>query len=408
MKFSRLLSILNCYIGQEKSQLDFLYLCFQHVMVTPFTEKDEVLEENDNYYPFSKKSEESAAKKVYSGKRPLAKTTARFVKSHFDGSRLVSAIVEMDDVVKENLCCDLKKCGILCDIDSVGNVVSSLFLKFLEAAIDEKDTIQTGLSASAEIRVESSNATNQDTLLLIEVDNKCPLCGAPLMVRNSKRQNVRRYKITQIFPENVSRDLYLTFSKTSRIYGDYEHPDNLIALCAGCSTDYLSEPTTEEFLQLKKIKKALQQRRKLRQSLDSIDLETKISDVVNGMININKSGELAELRMDALKVRQKIESTNRLLIDSVTDDVTHYYSYIEGLFADIDGKESGTFDKIASDVRHAYQKIKSSGLSQNEIFTYMSGWLKGKLPIEHQNDMAISAVISFFVQNCEVFDEISE
>lgn len=67
MKFSQFLVILNCYIGQEKSQLDFMYLCFQRVMVPPFTEEDSALEENDNYYPFSKKSDESTAKKVYSG-----------------------------------------------------------------------------------------------------------------------------------------------------------------------------------------------------------------------------------------------------------------------------------------------------------------------------------------------------
>ena len=408
MKFSQLLAILNCYIGQEKSQLNFMYLCFQRVMVPPYTEEDSALEENDNYYPFSKKSEESTAKKVYSGERPLAKATARFVKGHFDGRNLASAIDEMDDVVKENLCNDLKKYGVPCDIDSVGDVVSPLFLQFVEAAIDENDTIQTGLSASAEIRAESGDATNQDTLLLIEVGNKCPLCNAPLLVRNGKGKNVKRYKITQILPDHVSRDLYLTFSKHSRTYGNYDHPDNLIAMCTECSTDYLSEPTEEEFLHLLAIKKALQQRNKLLQGMDDVGLESEISEVVNGMKNIDRAGELVELRMDALKVRQKIEPTNKLLIDSVTDDVTHYYCYIESLFADIDGKESGTFDRIASEVRLAYQKIKNEGLSQEAVFKYMADWLKEKMPIGQRNDMAINAVISFFIQNCEVFDEISE
>lgn len=408
MKFSQLLSILNCYIGQEKSQVDFLYLCFQHVMVAPSTEEDSALEENDNYYPFSKKSDESSAKKVYSGERPLAKATARFVKGHFDGSDLASVIDEMDDVVKKNLCNDLKKHGVICDIDSVGDVVSSLFLQFVEAAIDENDTIQTGLSASAEIRAESGDATNKDTLLLIEVSNKCPLCNATLLVRNSKGKNVKRYKITQIFPENINRDLYLVFSKHSRIRGEHDHPDNLIALCTECSTDYLSEPTEEEFVHLQKIKKALQQRNKLRQDMDDVGLESEISEVIYGMININNTGELVKLRMDALKVNQKIEPTNKLLIDSVTDDVTHYYSYIEALLADMDGKKSGTFDRIASEIRLAYQKIKNEGLSQETVVEYMADWLKEKLPVGQQNDLAINAVISFFVQNCEVFDEISE
>ena len=408
MKFSHLLTILNCYIGQDKSQLDFMYLCFQRVMVPPFTEAELKLDENDSYYPFSKKSEESTAKKVYSGERPLAKTTARFVKGHFDGNRLVSAIDEMDDVVKENLCNDLKRHGVICDADSVGDYVSSLFLQFIEAAINENDTIQTGIIVSAEVTAESNNTTNQDTLLLIEVDNKCPICGTPLIVHNGKGKTIKRYKITQIFPDNINRDLYLTFSKHSRLNGIYNHPNNLIALCTECSTDYLSDPTEKEFLRLYSMKTALQHRNKLRQDMYNVGLESEICDVVYGMINIDKAGELAELRMDALKVRQKINPTNKLLIDSITDDITHYYSYIEGLFADIDGKSSGTFDRIASEVHLAYQKIKNEKLSQENIFEYMIDWLKEKLPTEHRNDIAISTVISFFVQNCEVFDEISE
>ena len=408
MKFCEYLKILNCYIGEEKSQPDFMYELFSLFVSEPYTDEDIKHDENDEYYLFSSLCGTDIAKKVYKGNRILPKAASRFMISHFQKDKFVEFLGNKDETVLKNLCLQLSSCGIECDIDNVADMASDCFYSFLVAAINENDTIQTGLYASAEIRSESNSATNQDTLLLLEVDNKCPLCGAPLMVHNSKGKNIKRYKITQIFPENVSRVLYLTFSKHSRIHGDYEHPDNLIALCSGCSTDYLSEPTIEEFLQLQKTKKALQQRIKLRQSLDNIDLETKISDVVNGMININKSGELTELRMDALKVRQKIVPTNRLLIDSVTDDVTHYYSYIEGLFADIDGKESGTFDRIASEVRLAYQKIKNNGLSQSEIFTYMAGWLKGKLSIEYQNDMAVSVVISFFIQNCEVFDEISK
>ena len=408
MKFCEYLKILNCYIGEEKSQPDFMYELFSLFVSEPYTDEDIKRDENDEYYPFSTLCGADISKKVYKGVRVLPKATSRFMISHFQKDNFINFLETKDETVLKNLCSQLSSYGIECNLDNVADVVSDCFHSFLEAAIDENDNIHTGIYASANITSETSNATNQDTLLLLEVNNKCPLCGAPLMVRNVKGKNIKRYKVTQIFPENVSSDLYLTFNKYSQIHGDYEHPDNLIALCAECSTDYLSEPTTEEFLRLQGIKKSLQQRRKLRQELDSIDLETKISDVVNGMININKSGKLAPLRMDALKVRQKIKPSNRLLIDSVTDDVTHYYSYIESLFADIDEKKSGTFDLIASEVRLAYQKIKSNGLSQDDIFTYMSGWLKRKLSIEHQNDMAINAVISFFVQNCEVFDEISE
>lgn len=408
MKFCDFLKILNCYIGEKKSQPDFLYELFSLFVSEPYTDEDIERDENDEYYPFSTLCGSDVSKKVYKGDRVLPKAIARFMISHFQKDAFVGLLETMDETVLNNLCSQLSSCGIECEIDNVASVASDCFHSFLEAAIDENDTIQTGLSASAEIRAESNDATNQDTLLLLEVDNRCPLCSSALMLRNGKGKNVKRYKITQIFPYNVKRDLYLAFSKHSQIYGNYDHPDNLIALCTECSIDYLSEPTEEEFLHLSTIKKALLQRNKLRQGMDDVGLESEISEVINGMIYINKAGKLAELRMDALEVRQKIESTNKLLIDSITDDVTHYYNYIESLFADIDGKESGTFDRIASEVRLAYQQIKNEGLSQEIVFEYMADWLKEKLPVGQRNDMAINAVISFFVQNCEVFDEISE
>lgn len=408
MKFCEYLKILNCYIGEEKSQAGFMYELFSLFVSEPYSDEDIKRDENDEYYPFSTLCGADVSKKVYKGDRVLPKAAARFMISHFQKDAFVELLEGMDELVLNNLCSQLSEDGIACDIDNVADVASDCFYSFLKAAINEDDTIQTGLSARVDIKAESGGVTNQDTLLLIEVGNKCPLCNAVLLVRNSKGKSVKRYKITQIFPDDVSRDLYLAFSKHSRIHGNYSHPDNLIALCTGCATDYLSEPTEEEFLNLQRIKKAFQQRNKLRQDMDSVGLEDEISEVVYGMMNMDKAGEVAELRMEALKVKQKIKPTNKLLIDSITDDVTHYYNYIESLFADIDGKESGAFDRIASEVRLAYQKIKNEGLLQEVVVEYMADWFKEKLPVEQRNDMAINAVISFFVQNCEVFDEISE
>ena len=408
MKFCEYLKIMNCYIGEEKSQYDFMYELFALFISDPYTDKDIKLDENDDYYPFSSLCGVDISKKVYKGSRVLPKTISRFMIAHFYKKPFVELIEDMDETVLENLCRQFSLYGIECNIDNVADVASDCFYSFLQASLDESDTIQTGILANGEIKVEKAETTNQETLFLLEVGNKCPICNTSLMYRNAKGKNVKRYNITQIFPENVDNISYLTFSKYSKINGDYNNPDNLIALCTECSTNYLSETTEKEFLNLKKIKRTLQLRNTIQQSMDNIDLENKISDIIYSLINIDKSDNLTSLRMDALKVSQKIEPMNKLLIDSITDDVIHYYNYIEGLFADIDNRESGTFDRIASEVQLAYQKIKSNGLSQTEIFKYMSDWLKGKLPIEQQDDMAVNTVISFFVQNCEVFDEISK
>ena len=178
MKFCEYLKILNCYIGEEKSQSDFMYELFSLFVSEPYTDEDIKRDENDEYYPFSTLCGADISKKVYKGDRVLPKAAARFMISHFQKDTFIEFFGNKDEAVLKNLCLQLSSYGIECSIDNVVDIASDCFHSFLEAAIEENDTIQTGCSAGAEIRAESGNATNQDTLLLLEVDNKCPLCGA--------------------------------------------------------------------------------------------------------------------------------------------------------------------------------------------------------------------------------------
>jgi len=59
-----------------------------------------------------------------------------------------------------------------------------------------------------------------------------------------------------------------------------------------------------------------------------------------------------------LRISQKIEAQNSLLLISVMDDVVHYYRYIEDLFSQAEVIRTGIFNTIASEFRLAYLKIK--------------------------------------------------
>lgn len=53
MKFCEYLKILNCYIGEDKSQPDFMYELFSLFVCEPYTDEEIARDENDDYYPFS-------------------------------------------------------------------------------------------------------------------------------------------------------------------------------------------------------------------------------------------------------------------------------------------------------------------------------------------------------------------
>ena len=169
-------------------------------MIPPYSEKDILRDNGDEYYPFSLFKDKSYAGKVYAGDRVLSKADARFVWGHFDGTQLKNDIDDFDEGVKQNLCNDLKKYNIMCDTDNVGEIVVNLFHQFIEAAIFEKDSIVIGVDSKTAISVSDTTFENQDTILLLEMDNKCPLCKKRLMIKNSKNNSVKRYTVVQIFP----------------------------------------------------------------------------------------------------------------------------------------------------------------------------------------------------------------
>jgi len=407
MKFCKFLKIMNCYIGQEKSQYDFMYDLFSKVVCEPFSEEDVKKDEEDNYYPFSKLCGESQAKKVYNGDRVMPKALARFVHSHFDSSCLISLIEDMSDEVKGNLCSDFIAEGVSCNLDDVADVVTDLFKRFIYEAIEENDTIDTQLKAESVTRVQSGEATNQEVLLLEETSNTCPVCGCQLL-RSKKNNVVKRYKVVRIFPDNLDREDFLEFSKVFSVRGQYDSAENIITLCTDCALDYEADTTLDEFKELIRIKKTLSQQRMLQQSLESVDIEEEISLVISALVGTSSENHFVDLGLQALCIEQKIDGKYGLLINEISNNVIRYYKFIEEQFRIADSYRSNSFERIASEVRLAFEKLEGNGIPQEQIYNELVDWMVRKLNFEDRHRQAVAIVISFFVQNCEVFREISQ
>lgn len=406
MKFCTYLKIINCYIGEEKSQYDFMFALFSKVVCEPFSEVDTQREEQDKYYLFSKLCTESTARKVYSGERILPKALARFVKGHYDPTAFIMLLEDMSDTVKNNLCRDLVEEGITCNEDNVADVVAETLFKFVSAALDESDTIETSIIAKVQNCVYDKKATIDEVLLVEEVRNVCPMCGCFLLRR--KGNNVeKKYSIVQIFPDNLSRALFMELNEIHSVKGDYLSENNLIALCNDCTLDYQAELTVDKFQSLLCKKRTLSQQFNLQQSMDSIDLEEGIRVVIDGLIKYSTNGKSQIFDFNLLRIEQKVDSSYGILINAIRDDVIHYYRYIEELFSMADENQTNTFDCIATEIKLAYEKMECNGLPQNKIYEEMINWIMRKTGIEEGYRQAVHIVVSFFVQNCEVFHEIS-
>ena len=110
--------------------------------------------------------------------------------------------------------------------------------------------------------------------------------------------------------------------------------------------------------------------------------------------------------MEPLSLKRKIAGDNALLVLKVRAYVTEYYKFIEGCFSDLDDEGRLSFALIASQVKTFYLSINEKKVRQSVVFDAVSDWI-GKRA--HSSDRAAcEALTSFFIQNCEVFDEIAE
>ena len=74
----------------------------------------------------------------------------------------------------------------------------------------------------------------------------------------------------------------------------------------------------------------------------------------------------------------------------------------------MDRDGTGDFNLIASEVKLAYQKLDNGLLSQDEIVNGLAEWIKNKSGVGSKNMRACHIVVAFFIQNYEVFREISK
>ena len=159
----------------------------------------------------------------------------------------------------------------------------------------------------------------------------------------------------------------------------------------------------DEYTQLYDLKKEYSRSYALRRKLAEMDLEDEIRDIVSKFSEIQSTDDLRHLRMDALMIDQKILPENTILKHSIQEDVLTYYRFIEDAFSEI-----GNFEIIASEIKLAYERMTEYCTSQDEIVNNLSAWILKSTQMDTKHLLACRIIVSFFVQNCEVFHEITK
>lgn len=246
-----------------------------------------------------------------------------------------------------------------------------------------------------------------DMEFFTDCDQLCSICGKPLKLYKAKK-TMYRYSIIQIFPEGLSATKAAEFASVAPPPADFHHKNNLICVCDVCGDEYAASPVAETYRLLVDKKERQLLKNETVSLMHTSELDGKIADILGKLNDLDfDSAEYKALRTKPLTIKEKIESDERLR-RKIIEDAHAYYHFVRKHLSELDDAGSN-FKIIANQVQNYYLKLTlTKGKSQSDIYYDIVDWIMHKLSLSNDYRIACEIVVSFFVQNCEVFDEISK
>lgn len=254
--------------------------------------------------------------------------------------------------------------------------------------------------------IDRKNPTEKQVkILLEEVHGVCPIpgCGKSLVnIINGRVYN--QYEIAHIFPCNPN-DFQKLNLKDVQVDGENsESLDNKIALCRDCHKIYDDDTTEVSYNQMLELKRKLAVELKAKKEISSVLIEDDIVKVISVLASMNKEDldKSGNLEYKSLAISRKVE--DYILRSDIESKVTQYFNYVRDSFKryDVNGDR---FELICHNVKGLYLKLKADKLAQHEIYDAITDWFVSKT---QETRSACAIMTSFFVQNCDIFDEISQ
>lgn len=244
-----------------------------------------------------------------------------------------------------------------------------------------------------------------DFYLLSEAHHTCPQCGNQL-VKTKNDISLKEYEIVNIYPTNLTKKEAASFGNVRKLSSNLKSNANRLPLCLTCANEYTAHRTPEACQNLIHKKNSLVRNYKAMEITESIFLEEQIEKVLRQISSADISSAFEQLSYNALKVRSKISTDNVPLILKTEAYVLGYHNFIKTTFAELQREGILDFEEIAMTVKLCYKKLAKQGLSQEEVWEHLTDWFKQNANTTFSS--ACEVIVAFFIQNCEVFDEVTQ
>ena len=178
--------------------------------------------------------------------------------------------------------------------------------------------------------------------------------------------------------------------------------DNTIAISPKASPTYFYKDSDRHYSELIAKKEELFEKQRIKSLIDDSFYSQKLKSIIE-KIQTNPTVIKVDLKLKPTEVKNKI-NPSETIFSKIYPLITDYYLYIRTLFKERDGNDFN-FDLLCKTIRNDYLILAKENLSKMKIFDLLSENLSRKF---HSDLLYCEIIISYFVQNCEVFDEISK
>ncbi|HZG20429.1 MAG TPA: ABC-three component system protein [Herbaspirillum sp.] len=222
------------------------------------------------------------------------------------------------------------------------------------------------------------------------------------MFYETKKQSRKKYELAHIYPFSPTPSEEKLLIDEERLSNDVNDEKNLIPLCVSCHTQFDKPRTVEGYRRVYAIKKALIKKAELQELIPQYQIEADIKMLIVKLYDDSAFEEI-QLALDPKEVDKKLSGQiSNLTKQKIKHYVSTYFALIKKEFAAMDALNPESANLIASQVRSFYLRQKKANLSQQEIFQNLVSWVSAKT--QPATVEASEILISFFVQNCEVFE----
>lgn len=247
-------------------------------------------------------------------------------------------------------------------------------------SFDTQDETISFLTAYANFSMETASEIAIDShalSLLTETGGTCQKCSRPLGIKKGG-SNI-----------NYAKVVHLSDSDD-------------VVLCVDCEREFHNASESEKLILLN-YKHRLENLVAARDATSRYTLETQIKEVLCNIDALDAS-DATQLKTTPVKVEKKI--TEKRLKERILFDVIHFYEGVNTTLDQLSGENKLNVDQFAKNIKRMYEDASESLTSQSDIYYLLVDMLYVKNNRKYKE--ACEIIISYFVQRCEVFDEIAE